>query len=209
MEKVCNRCGETKPIYDFGNNKSYKDGINSICKVCNKERGKEWRLQNPDKLKELKSKYRQKYKDQIKEKYKKYYQDRIEYFKIKNGSYRQKGINKERRNEYQRKRREENYLELISHRVRNRVGGYLKLKKINKNNTTFNIIGCSPEQLKIHLESKFSDGMSWDNRNEWHIDHIIPLSSAQDEKTLYELFHYTNLQPLWIMDNLKKGDKIL
>lgn len=51
--------------------------------------------------------------------------------------------------------------------------------------------------------------MTWENRNEWHIDHITPLSSAKTEEELYKLCHYTNLQPLWAEENLKKGNKII
>jgi hypothetical protein len=59
------------------------------------------------------------------------------------------------------------------------------------------------------FQTKFIDGMNWDNRGEWHIDHIIPLSSAKSEEELRKLCHYTNLQPLWEKDNLKKSNKIL
>jgi hypothetical protein len=86
---------------------------------------------------------------------------------------------------------------------------YLKIFNITKRNKTFNIVGCSPQFLKEHLENQFIDGMDWDNRGEWHIDHIIPLSSAKTEDELYKLCHYTNLQPLWAEDNLKKSNKIL
>jgi len=65
-------------------------------------------------------------------------------------------------------------------------------------------VSCSPEFLKKHLENQFIDGMSWENRSEWHIDHIIPLSSAKTKDELYKLCHYENLQPLWVEDNLKK-----
>jgi hypothetical protein len=51
--------------------------------------------------------------------------------------------------------------------------------------------------------------MTWENQGKWHIDHIIPLSSAKTEKEMYKLCHYTNLQPLWAFDNLSKGSKIL
>ena len=51
--------------------------------------------------------------------------------------------------------------------------------------------------------------MSWDNHGEWHIDHIIPLSSAKDEYEFFKLCHYTNLQPLWANENYKKGKKII
>lgn len=84
-----------------------------------------------------------------------------------------------------------------------------QVKKITKNNTTFELVGCSPQELKIHLEQKFIYGMSWDNQGEWHIDHIIPLSSAETEEELYKLCHFTNLQPMWALDNIKKGSKIL
>jgi hypothetical protein len=80
---------------------------------------------------------------------------------------------------------------------------------ITKKNKTFDIVGCNPLQLKEHLEKQFVDGMTWENKGDWHIDHIIPLSSAKTEDELYKLCHYTNLQPLWAIDNIKKGKKIL
>jgi hypothetical protein len=51
--------------------------------------------------------------------------------------------------------------------------------------------------------------MSWDNHGKWHIDHIIPLASAETEEDIYRLSHYTNLQPLWAEDNWRKNSKIL
>jgi hypothetical protein len=73
------------------------------------------------------------------------------------------------------------------------------------------MIGCSPAELKLHIESNFVDGMSWDNYGfrGWHIDHIVPLSSAKTKDEAVSLNHYTNLQPLWGVDNMKKGKKIL
>ena len=93
--------------------------------------------------------------------------------------------------------------------MRSRLLSFLKTRNITKTNKTFDIVGCSPQFLKEHLETQFTDGMSWDNRSEWHIDHIIPLSSAKTEDELYKLCHYENLQPLWAEDNLKKSNKIL
>lgn len=87
--------------------------------------------------------------------------------------------------------------------VRNAIlgDGYVKKSK------TFDIIGCDIDTVKNHLESKFTDGMSWDNKSEWHIDHRIPLSAAINEEELVSLCHYTNLQPLWAIDNLIKSNK--
>ena len=70
-------------------------------------------------------------------------------------------------------------------------------------------LGCTVEELKKYLESKFLPGMSWDNHSSrgWHIDHVIPLASANSEEELKKLCHYSNLQPLWSEDNLSKGSK--
>jgi hypothetical protein len=97
----------------------------------------------------------------------------------------------------------------LSHLVRGRIYTFLKLRNINKSIKTFDIVGCSPEFLKNHLENQFTEGMSWELMGRHiHIDHIIPLSSANTEDEIYKLCHYTNLQPLWAKDNLVKGTKL-
>ena len=90
---------------------------------------------------------------------------------------------------------------------------YSAVKDNRKKGSAVKDLGCTIEQLKQHLESKFQPGMSWDNHtlDGWHIDHIKPLSSfdLSDRKQLLEACHYTNLQPLWAKDNLTKSDKII
>lgn len=93
---------------------------------------------------------------------------------------------------------------------------YLELKKHKTSNyysSTFSLIGCSIEQLRQHLESQFIDGMSWENHGikGWHIDHIIPCDYFDlfDPVQQSTCFHYSNLQPLWWIDNLRKGNKIM
>ena len=78
-----------------------------------------------------------------------------------------------------------------------------------KSGRVANLIGCSPSELKAHIESLFVAGMSWENRNEWHIDHRRPCSSFDltDPKQVAACFHYSNLQPLWALDNLRKAAK--
>jgi hypothetical protein len=73
------------------------------------------------------------------------------------------------------------------------------------------LIGCSVPQLRKHLEAQFTEGMTWDNHGEWHIDHIKPCASFDltDAEQQLECFNYTNLQPLWASDNLSKGAKVL
>jgi len=77
-----------------------------------------------------------------------------------------------------------------------------------KKSRSYEILGCSFDYFKNHIESKFTDGMTWENRSKWHIDHIIPISSAKTEAEILKLNHYTNLQPLWAADNIRKGNKM-
>ena len=76
--------------------------------------------------------------------------------------------------------------------------------------STTDALGCSTQELRVWLESKFTDGMTWDNYGQWHIDHEVPvawfdLTNAEQFKTAC---HFTNLQPLWARDNIVKGATI-
>lgn len=88
----------------------------------------------------------------------------------------------------------------------------LALKGERKVTTTIELLGCTAEQARAHIEAQFTKGMSWDKvgRRGIHIDHIIPLSSfdLNDPKQQRQAMHHTNLQPLWAKDNLKKSDKL-
>jgi hypothetical protein len=99
----------------------------------------------------------------------------------------------------------------MANAVRRRLGEYLNLKGLTKTNKTFTIVGCTPAELKIHLEKQFKPGMTWWNHTPkgWHIDHIIPLASAETLEETEKLAHYTNLQPMWAKDNIKKSNKII
>jgi hypothetical protein len=96
----------------------------------------------------------------------------------------------------------------LSVRLRNRLNSALKAKSWKKTNKLSEYLGCTLSELVVYIESKFTEGMSWDNRNEWHIEHIVCLSSASTPEELHKLCHYTNLQPLWAEDNIRKADSI-
>lgn len=91
--------------------------------------------------------------------------------------------------------------------LRRRLRHAVKSQGTKKSSSTLNLAGCSPQKLRYHLESQFTDGMSWDNQGKWHIDHIRPCKSFDltDPEQQRKCFHYTNLQPLWAIDNLRKG----
>ena len=228
--KVCTKCDVEKNICEFGKLKSSKDGYRYFCKKCRNNiektyegdnvsvRKKKWRNKNKEKIKnhyqetkqtilDYQKKYREENLGKIKERGKKYYNINKKEILDKNKVY--KKNTKNIRNIYESNKKKNNPIYSLLCGMRSRLCSYLKKSDITKKNKTFDIVGCSPEFLKEHLENQFVVGMGWDNRNEWHIDHIIPLSSAKTEEELYCLCHYTNLQPLWAEDNLKKSNKIL
>ncbi|CAB4133984.1 hypothetical protein UFOVP267_6 [uncultured Caudovirales phage] len=92
---------------------------------------------------------------------------------------------------------------------RERVRVYDVLKGIRKAAKTETLLGCSYDFFRGYIEGKFVENMGWHNMGEWHIDHIQPLCSfdLNDLEQQKKAFHYTNQQPLWAMDNLKKGAK--
>ena len=110
---------------------------------------------------------------------------------------------------YQKNRKKIDPVYKIIANMRTRLGMFLSAKNFKKTNSTFAMVGCSPKFLKEHLEKKFEPGMTWNNHSidGWHIDHIIPLDRAKNEEDIKKLCHYTNLQPLWAEENLKKSNK--
>ncbi len=109
-----------------------------------------------------------------------------------------------------KKRMKESSVVKLSYNLRYRLRQFLNLKNLKKKHKFQKILGCSLEEFKIHIEKQFKPGMTWENYGfyTWHIDHIIPLSSALSEDEVYKLSHYSNLQPLWAVENFKKGDKL-
>jgi hypothetical protein len=85
----------------------------------------------------------------------------------------------------------------------------LKRSDTQKTDSTIQLAGCTIQQLKSFLEAEFEEGMTWDNYGEWHVDHIRPCASfnLEDPEEQKKCFHWTNLQPLWARDNIRKGDK--
>lgn len=100
---------------------------------------------------------------------------------------------------------------ILTNRTRASVHHHLRKQGLLKTHKTFDILGYTPTQLMHHLESWFTEGMSWDNMGEWHIDHIRPVSSftfdSMDDPEFKACWALENLQPLWAFDNMSKGAK--
>lgn len=232
--KKCVTCGKvknnTQEFYRIDNRiingrPSSKDGLTKKCIECYEQYLYEYR-RNPKK-KEHRKKYLKTYnvenKDLIKTTRKNWYEKNKESVMYKNTQWRKENPEqyKKTSKEYREKNRSklsekgrvwayQQYQTSEIHRVKNSLRARLRFfTKFKKSLPTSEIIGCSWEYLKQHLENQFQVGMTWENHGRfgWHIDHIIPLSSAQSVEDLHRLNHYTNLKPLWWRDNLTKGSK--
>lgn len=221
MKKVCKVCDITKDEVDFNLHSSGSKYRRGYCKECEKEKNRIRRMSEEyksrvrsyttkeEKIKRLK-KWNEENPGKSEESRKKWVKNNLE--KVKQYRKNYKKNNPEKVKQYRenyKKNNPEKYK--LSKNVRNRIKKYMKIKNITKDNKTFDIVGCTPEKLKEHIESQFTEGMSWDNYGfyGWHIDHITPLSSAKTKEGLYELCHFSNLQPLWMKDNLSKGSSLL
>jgi hypothetical protein len=221
--KICPICN--KEFIMKSNNQIYCSGI---CKDkfrfkkyyrTHKEQCKQYKInyniKNKEKVALIKKLYRQSHKSEIQKYMKKYREEHKEIISIQRKDFRQ--LNKEKISKYM-KQYSKKYQKILNHKIaknlRTRIG--LALKGNPKLKTTMKLVGCSIDQLKQHLQSQFIQGMNWDNygrgdngKKQWQIDHIVPcvsfdLSKPEEQK---KCFHYTNLQPLWKLDNLKKGNR--
>ena len=119
--------------------------------------------------------------------------------------------NKERIRSYNTKWQRQRYQSDLEYKLKDNLRARLRLALKNNSRTGSAVkdLGCSINEFKEYLESKFQPGMTWDNHqlDGWHIDHIIPLLAfdLSDPKQFKKACHYTNLQPLWAKDNLSKG----
>ena len=195
--KVCSKCRKELPLDSFRKNKSQSDGFNCYCIECNfiynnnyfknnsqkiLNRSINWRNSNLERCRKIEEKYRANHKEDCTQ-------------RILAGK------------QYQYKTNAEYRL------VENLRGRFLKAIRNNqKSGHTLELLGCTIEHLKQHLESQFEPGMTWDNygKNGWEIDHIVPCSyfDLTKEENQRICFNYRNLQPLWARDNYKKSDEV-
>lgn len=211
MEKRCIKCNEIKPISEFVKCKKSKNGVRGECLKCASDRNLKKYHENKE---DINKKRRENYTgptEEIRLRQKQWEKSNPEKIKIYNKRKYEKHKDKFIKNamKWNYHKLETDLLFKLKSLLRTRIYNFLKSKDLNKSTSTEQIIGCSFEYFKGYLESKFVEGMSWENQGLWHIDHIIPLSMAKTEEEVYKLFHYTNLQPLWGKDNLSKSNKIL
>lgn len=217
--KICSVCHQT-----LDNNKFRKK--TSMCIDCQNTYLVEYYKEHKEEIKAYKQKHYLKNKEKIKEKQREYYlgnKDKLltinkewrDNHKEKMVSYLKKWneLNPERSREIKRKHMASVYNSengrlyyCFGHQI------YLSLLKNKAGRRWESIVGYSLKKLKTHLEKQFKPGMTWNNYGEWHVDHIIPKSVFNYEKTedidFGKCWALKNLQPLWAKDNLSKNNKL-
>lgn len=227
--KHCAKCREFVPRSGFYTDSRRKDGLRSKCKSCyltgcskcraenleivrengrryasqNRDKQKAYKAANSERLREWSRKYQAQWRKKNPEKMAEKHRLRYE------------AMPAEKRRAYARRR----YHEVLKHsawwRVKNSVSSQIRdcLAGKRKDRRTEELLGYSIDELRAHLERQFLKGMSWDNYGEWHIDHILPVSSFEidgpDSPDFARCWAMTNLRPLWAMDNVRKNAKVL
>jgi hypothetical protein len=175
-----------------------------------KEREKRYREENKEKILQKKKEYREQNKDKLKQ-YREENKERLKEYRQTN---KEKLLQKEK--EYKNKRKKNDPLYKLKYVTRTAICNSFKKNTFKKLTKTELILGCTFEEFKLHLESKFESWMTWDNYGlyngelnyGWDIDHVIPMVKATNKGEVIELNHFTNLQPLCSKVNrdIKRGN---
>jgi hypothetical protein len=205
---VCTGCGKEKPDTDYNWHSKVKQIRRKQCRICQGIAGVEYYKNNINSRKVYLEENREKISNQRStrlredEEHAERCRARTRKWQANNRNH----INKYLKNRYDN---DPNYKmrTVLSARLRYAVVA----QNLEKTVGTIELLGCSTQELRQHLEGQFREGMSWDTYGfyGWHVDHIRPCASFDltQEDQQRACFHYSNLQPLWAKDNLSKGDK--
>lgn len=202
----CIACNEILDISEFPSAKQNR----WKCRSCMSAQRLEWSRENRDRdranwkrssknnhdaKRERNARYRIANRDRLYAARRQWYQENKESFNAKNYA-------------YQAERIASDPIYAMRRRVSRLIGLKIQNAGYTKRSKTQDILGCDWDSFKRHIERQFLRGMTWDNRSEWHLDHIIPASTAVTEEDVIRLNHHTNLRPMWAKDNLSKGAQL-
>lgn len=190
--RLCKECGDELIIGENWTHSKAKK-CDYICRGCVSVYNREYQWSNREEIAIQRGEY---------------YQSNHEAIAAQHREYRQS--NRRAISTRERERRHVDIQFKLQHSLRNRLR--CALKNGHKSGSAVRDLGCTIFELIVHLEAQFTESMSWDNHGfyGWHIDHIIPLSSFDltDREQLLQACHFTNLQPLWAVDNGRKGARV-
>ena len=222
--KTCSKCGVEKEAEGFYKNSSAHDGLQTRCKPCKKEdralrvkdpekenaRRRARYAESPGKVLETNARWARANPDKIAARARLYYETHKEELR----AYRKEwsATNLDRRAELQRVRYQTDLQFKLQLTLRTRLNKALGFQAARRTSSAVRSLGCTVPELKARIEALFWPGMTWENRGvgpgTWQLDHIRPLASFDltDSEQQLSACHFTNLQPLWWEDNLKKSD---
>ena len=228
-EKTCGKCKIPKKLENFAKNKGKPDGYSATCKSCLKmyyennkqsilERNKRYTELNKDKVKDFHKNYRKENREKQNLYNKEYYRENKEKCLLLGKNYKVKNADAIRKwiNSYEDDKINNDPIYKLKKRTRTLI--YSSFKRAcrgvyKKGLKTEVLLGCEFNVFFEHIQSLFTEGMTLENygqgEGKWNIDHKIPLATATSEEEIIKLNHYTNLQPMWAIDNILKSDKII
>lgn len=180
--KVCKKCNTPKELDEFCKRKEEKDGLHRYCKECMKKRLKGEYIKDKEKHLKRTKKYQEENRIYFRQKSKDHYHNNKDYYR-----------------DWHKNKMDTDPLFRLRHAINALINHHLKEGKTQK---SLQYLGCNIQEYKLYLEEKFTTEMNWDNYGKmWEIDHIFPLSRGGS-------FHYTNTQPLTILENRTKSNNI-
>ena len=233
--KICTKCKIEKELSEFSKNNRNKDKLCYNCKDCRNKSGQIYRHNNKDKIRKRNKIYLENNKEKVAKQHKKYRDNNkvriFEQNKKYNVKHREERKTYNKKSWLENKEYYKNYRLENKERIRKYKNNYCvqrrktdieykilcnlrgRLSHVIENNSksasTTELLGCTVKFLKSYLQNKFTKNMTFDNYGKWHIDHIKPCDSfdLSKESEQRKCFHYSNLQPLWELENLKKSNK--
>ena len=219
--KVCTFCKKEKPLDDFSNHKNRYDGKNTACRGCMKEYREKRKPKSSENLLEFEHKVCNGCKLELPFSF--FWKSKLGKFGLRskckeccnqnNKDYKKDTGWENNRRKVRRKTDVQFWFKnILRGRLYDALQQHTKGYNVTKRHSALILLGCTMAELKCHLESKFRDGMCWENKGlYWEVDHILPCASfdLSDIEQQKICFHYTNLQPLTIFENRSKRDKIL
>jgi len=237
MLKICTKCKKELTLDKFTKDAQKKCGLRPSCRACAKEfhklyyakpESKEiaalwnknhyeekkiktriWRANNRDEINRKKREYHKDNPEKVKAWDKRTYEKNKEIHAARNKARYEK--NKQKIHGQMKERYHTDIQYKLSLNLRRRM--HKLIRREDRNGSAVRDLGCSLEEFKSYIESKFTEGMTWGNYgvHGWHLDHIYPLSRVdlQNIEQFLKVAHYTNYQPLWAKDNISKGNKIV
>lgn len=211
---VCVECNRIRALETYYKNiqasRQKKNAAYKANPFAQRNAAKEWRKSNPQASAENSRQYYLTNKEKIKARSIAWSSANREKKNAANLAWNKANKEKSRahQRDYEKKKRDADPVYAMRERIQCSIRNSLIKGGFTKISRTGVYLGCTFEMFKVHLEKQFLKGMTWENRREWHIDHITPTSSAKTVGEMAALHHFTNLRPMWAAANQSKGDKI-